>query len=147
MARTQQIALTARPRTYTTPGSDRLPTTPAQDHLRFLRDDEVCPNTDNAYPAGLAARWKPLERSEFNWREVTAALFGQFLAFVHSGGLPGTTRIGEPGSGGRSSSMQSPAAAAAGAGTEKRLPLLPIQARSALRSALDKATGPLSGEH
>jgi hypothetical protein len=37
-------------------------------------------------------------------------------------------------------------AAVAGAGTGKRVPLLPIQTRGAHQCALDRATGPRSGE-
>lgn len=96
MARTQRIALTEGFDTYTVIGADYLPIGPAEEFLQFLRDDEASPNTVKAYAAGLAAWWTVLEHTNTDWREITTSLFGQFLAYLRTGDLPGTTRIGEP---------------------------------------------------
>jgi site-specific recombinase XerD len=96
MARTQRIALTDRPDTYTVLGADHLPVDPAEEYLQFLRDDAASPNTVKAYAAGLAAWWTLLEYTGTDWREVSTAMFGQFLAYLRSGDLPGTARIGAP---------------------------------------------------
>ncbi|WP_158089858.1 site-specific integrase, partial [Mycobacterium kyorinense] len=96
MARTQRIALTDRPDTYTVLGADHLPIDPAEEYLQFLRDDAASPNTVKAYAAGLAAWWTLLEHTGTDWRDVSTAMFGQFLTYLRSGDLPGTARIGAP---------------------------------------------------
>ena len=111
MARTQRIALTDRPDTYTVLGRDGLPIGPAEEYLQFLRDDQASPNTVKAYAAGLSAWWKLLEHTEVDWREVSTALFGQFLVFLRTGDLPGNARIGEPEGGLSPASVQLRAAA------------------------------------
>ncbi|ORW08118.1 tyrosine-type recombinase/integrase [Mycolicibacter longobardus] len=111
MARTQRIALTDAPDTYTVLGCDGLPIGPAEEYLQFLRDDQASPNTVKAYAAGLASWWKLLEHTGVDWREVSTALFGQFLVFLRSADLPGTARIGEPEGGLSPASVQLRAAA------------------------------------
>ncbi len=96
MSRTQRIALTDRPDTYTVLGADGLPICAAEEFLQFLRDDEASPNTVKAYAAGLAAWWTVLEHTGTDWREISTGLFGQFLAYLRTGDLPGTARIGAP---------------------------------------------------
>ena len=111
MARTQRIALTDRPDTYTVLGRDGLPIGPAEEYLQFLRDDQASPNTVKAYAAGLSAWWKLLEHTEVDSREVSTALFGQFLVFLRTGDLAGNARIGEPEGGLSPASVQLRAAA------------------------------------
>jgi hypothetical protein len=96
MARTQRIALAGGPDTYTVVGVDELPIGPAEEFLQFLRDDDASPNTVKAYAAGLAAWWTLLEHTGTGWCEITTSLFGQFLAYLRSGDLPRTARIGAP---------------------------------------------------
>lgn len=96
MARTQRIALTGSPDTYTVLGSDHLPIPPAEEYLQFLRDDSASPNTVKAYATGLATWWTLLEHTSTDWSDVSTALFGQFLAYLRTGDLPGTSRIGAP---------------------------------------------------
>ncbi|WP_458317560.1 tyrosine-type recombinase/integrase [Mycolicibacterium brisbanense] len=96
MSRTQRVALTDRPDTFTVVGADGLPIGAAEEFLQFLRDDEASPNTVKAYAAGLAAWWTVLEHTGTDWREVSTGLFGQFLAYLRTGDLPGTARIGAP---------------------------------------------------
>jgi integrase len=96
MARTQRIALAGQPDTYTVLGADHLPIAAAEEHLQFLRDDTASPNTVKAYAAGLAAWWTLLEYTGTDWREISTAMFGQFLAYLRTGDLPGTARIGAP---------------------------------------------------
>ncbi|OBG81716.1 transposase [Mycobacterium sp. E802] len=96
MARTQRIALTDQPDTYTVLGADHLPIAAAEEFLQFLRDDTASPNTVKAYAAGLAAWWTLLEHTGTDWREISTAMFGQFLAYLRTGDLPGTARIGAP---------------------------------------------------
>jgi site-specific recombinase XerD len=96
MARTQRIALTGAPDTYTVLGRDHLPIPAAEEYLQFLRDDGASPNTVKAYAAGLAAWWTVLDHAGIDWREVTTALFGQFLSYLRTGDLPGAARIGAP---------------------------------------------------
>jgi hypothetical protein len=45
----------------------------------------------------LAAWWTVLEHTGTDWRQITTRLFGDFLAYLRTGDLPGTARIGEPG--------------------------------------------------
>lgn len=47
-----------------------------------------------AYAAGLAAWWTVLDHTGTDWREISTALFGQFLAYLRTGDLPGAARIG-----------------------------------------------------
>ncbi|WP_460353657.1 tyrosine-type recombinase/integrase [Mycobacterium sp. ZZG] len=96
MARTQRIALAEDTDTFTVVGPDFLPIDPAEEFLQFLRDDEASPNTVKAYAAGLAAWWTVLEHTGTDWREISTSLFGQFLAYLRTGDLPGTARIGAP---------------------------------------------------
>ncbi|AYE99581.1 transposase (plasmid) [Mycobacterium paragordonae] len=96
MSRTQRVAVTDRPDTYTVLGADGLPVRAAEEFLQFLRDDEASPNTVKAYAAGLAAWWTVLEHTGTDWREISTGLFGQFLAYLRTGDLPGTARIGAP---------------------------------------------------
>lgn len=96
MARTQRIALADQPDTYTVLGADRLPIAAAEEFLQFLRDDTASPNTVKAYAARLAAWWTLLEHTRTDWREISTAMFGQFLAYLRTGDLPGTARIGAP---------------------------------------------------
>lgn len=90
MARTQRIALAEDTDTFTVVGPDFLPIDPAEEFLQFLRDDEASPNTVKAYAAGLAAWWTVLEHTGTDWREISTSLFGQFLAYLRTGDLPGT---------------------------------------------------------
>ena len=96
MARTQRIALAGTDDTYTVIGADYLPIGPAEEFLQFLRDDAASPNTVKAYAAGLAAWWTVLEHTNTDWREISTGLFGRFLAYLRTGDLPGTARIGAP---------------------------------------------------
>ncbi|MBN7448369.1 site-specific integrase, partial [Mycobacteroides abscessus] len=96
MARTQRITLTGRAHTYTVLGQDHLPIAPVTEYLQFLRDDQASPNTLRAYAAGLAAWWNLLEETNTGWTDVTTALFGEFLTYLRTGDLPGTSRIGPP---------------------------------------------------
>ena len=96
MARTQRIALTGAPDTYTVLGPDHLPIEAAEQYLQFLRDDGASPNTVKAYAAGLAAWWTVLEHTGTDWQDISTSLFGQFLAYLRTGDLPGTARIGAP---------------------------------------------------
>ena len=96
MARTQRIAVTGAPDTFTVLGPDHLPIAAAEEYLQFLRDDDASPNTVKSYAAGLAQWWTVLEHTGTDWREVTTGLFGQFLAYLRTGDLPGTARIGAP---------------------------------------------------
>lgn len=96
MARTQRIALTDAPDTYTVLGPDHLPIEAAEEYLQFLRDDGSSPNTVKAYAADLAAWWTVLEHTGTDWQDISTSLFGQFLAYLRTGDLPGTARIGAP---------------------------------------------------
>ncbi|MFT9526352.1 tyrosine-type recombinase/integrase [Mycobacteroides abscessus subsp. abscessus] len=96
MARTQRITLAGRAPTYTVLGQDHLPIAPVSEYLQFLRDDQASPNTLRAYAAGLAAWWNLLEETNTEWTDVTTALFGEFLTYLRTGDLPGTSRIGPP---------------------------------------------------
>lgn len=96
MARTQRIAMDGATDTFTVLGPDHLPIAAAEEYLQFLRDDDASPNTVKSYAAGLAQWWTLLEHTGTDWREVTTGLFGQFLAYLRTGDLPGTARIGAP---------------------------------------------------
>lgn len=96
MARTQRIALADGPDTFTVLGVDHLPIGAVEEYLQFLRDDEASPNTVKAYARGLAAWWTVLEHTGTDWQQISTGLFGQFLAYLRTGDLPGTARIGAP---------------------------------------------------
>jgi integrase/recombinase XerD len=96
MARVQRVSFADRPHTYTVVGSDKLPVAPAREYLRFLADGGASPNTVRAYAYGLAAWWTLLEHAGSPWDDFPTSLFGQFLAYLRTGDLPGTSRIGEP---------------------------------------------------
>jgi hypothetical protein len=51
------------------------------------------PNTVRACAYGLPAWWTLLEHTGAFWDEFPTSLFGQFLAYLRSGGLPDTARI------------------------------------------------------
>jgi integrase len=96
VARVQRLGFADRPHTYTVVGDDRLPIPQAREYLRFLSDGGASPNTLRAYAYGLAAWWTMLEHTGTSWDNFPTSLFGQFLAYLRTGDLPGTTRIGEP---------------------------------------------------
>lgn len=94
MAAVQRIVTGSGPATYTVVGPDHLPIRVAEDYLAFLRAGEMSPHTVRAYAAGLAAWFSLLEAGGHPWQEIPASLFGQFLAYLRTGDLPGTPRIG-----------------------------------------------------
>lgn len=96
MARVQRMSFAGRPHTYTVVGEDRLPIPQAREYLRFLSDGGASPNTVRSYAYGLAAWWTLLDHTGVCWDDFPTSLFGQFLAYLRTGDLPGTTRIGEP---------------------------------------------------
>ena len=97
MAKAQRVALIGAPDTWTVTGADYLPVEPAEEFLQFLRDDLASPNTVKAYAAGLAAWWTLLEHTGTGWADFPTSLFGQHLAYLRTGDLPGVARIGAPG--------------------------------------------------
>jgi hypothetical protein len=72
-------------------GADKLPIPQAREDLRFLSDGGASPNTVRAYAYGLAAWWTVLEQTGASWDDFPTSLFGQFLAYLRTGDLPGTT--------------------------------------------------------
>jgi integrase/recombinase XerD len=106
VARVQRLSFADRPHTYTVVGADKLPIPQAREYLRFLSDGGASPNTVRAYAYGLAAWWTVLEHTGASWDDFPTSLFGQFLAYLRTGDLPGTTRIGEPGQAMADSSLQ-----------------------------------------
>lgn len=96
MARVQRLRFANRPAAYTVVGADRLPVAPAREYLKFLSDGGASPNTVRTYAYGLAAWWTLLEHTGCVWDDFPTSLFGQFLAYLRSGDLPGTARIGPP---------------------------------------------------
>lgn len=96
VAQVQRVRFADRPPTYTVVGADKLPVAPAREYLTFLRNQGSSPNTLRAYAYGLAAWWTVLEGTGTAWDDFPTSLFGQFLAYLRTGDLPGVTRIGEP---------------------------------------------------
>lgn len=96
MARTQRVTFCDAPDTYTVVGADHLPVPAVLEFLQFLRNDAASPHTVRAYAAGLAGWWTVLEHTGTDWRDISTRLFGDFLAYLRTGDLPGTVRIGEP---------------------------------------------------
>lgn len=92
----QRVRFSDRPPTYTVVGADLLPVAPAREYLTFLRHEGASPNTVRAYAYGLAAWFTVLEDTGTPWDDFPTSLFGQFLAYLRSGDLPGMARIGEP---------------------------------------------------
>ncbi|WP_079632556.1 tyrosine-type recombinase/integrase [Mycobacteroides abscessus] len=111
MARVQRLCFPDAPTTYTVVGADRLPVAPAREYLKFLLDGGASPNTVRAYAYGLAAWWTLLEHTGAHWDDFPTSLFGQFLAYLRTGDLPGTARIGAPAQVLAESSLQPRAAA------------------------------------
>lgn len=95
MAQVQRLAFADRSHSYTVVGADRLPVAPAREYLRFLVDSGASPHTVRAYAYGLAAWWTLLEHTNADWDDFPTSLFGQFLRYLRTGDLPGTSRIGE----------------------------------------------------
>ncbi len=96
VAQVQRVRFEDRPPTYTVVGVDKLPVAPAREYLTFLRNQGGSPNTLRAYAYGLAAWWTVLEGTGTAWDDFPTSLFGQFLAYLRTGDLPGVARIGEP---------------------------------------------------
>lgn len=96
VAQVQRVRFEDRPPTYTVVGVDKLPVAPAREYLTFLRNQGGSPNTLRAYAYGLAAWWTVLEGTGAAWDDFPTSLFGQFLAYLRTGDLPGVARIGEP---------------------------------------------------
>lgn len=92
----QRLTLADRSHSYAVVGADKLPIAPAREYLRFLRERGASPNTVRSYAYGLAAWWTLLEHIGTSWDDFPTSLFGQFLAYLRTGDLPGTARIGEP---------------------------------------------------
>lgn len=106
MARVQRVQFPDRPHTFIVVGADLLPVAPAREYLRYLTDSGSSPNTVRGYAYGLAAWWTVLEHTGQRWDDFPTSLFGQFLAYLRSGDLPGTARIGEPQAAMAASSLQ-----------------------------------------
>lgn len=96
MARVQRVSFSDQSHTYTVVGHDKLPIPQAHEYLRFLRDGGASPNTVRSYAYGLAAWWTLLEHTGICWNDFPTSLFGQFLAYLRTGDLPATARIGAP---------------------------------------------------
>ncbi|SHT51779.1 Putative transposase/integrase [Mycobacteroides abscessus subsp. abscessus] len=111
MAGVQRISVAGNPDTYTVVGADYLPIAPVAEYLQFLRDDQASPHTVRAYAAALATWWDLLEHNEVDWTAITTVTFGEFLTYLRTGDLPGTARIGPPGTWLAASSVQQRAAA------------------------------------
>jgi integrase/recombinase XerD len=94
VAAVQRLRFADRPHTYSVVGDDKLPIPQAREYLRFLSDGGASPNTVRAYAYGLAAWWTLLEHTGASWDDFPTSLFGQFLAYLRTGDLPGTGRIG-----------------------------------------------------
>jgi len=111
MAHTQRVTFRDAPNTYTVVGADHLPVPAVLEYLQFLRNDAASPHTIRAYAAGLAAWWTVLEHTGTDWRDISTPLFGDFLAYLRTGDLPGTVRIGPQSARCSPASMQLRAAA------------------------------------
>ena len=96
MARVQRLTFADRSHTYTVVDEDNLPVSQAREYLRFLGDQGASPNTVRAYAYGLAAWWTLLDHTGASWDDFPTSLFGQFLAYLRTGDLPGPARIGKP---------------------------------------------------
>lgn len=107
----QRLRFPDRPHAYTVVGDDKLPIPQAREYLRFLSDGGASPNTVRAYAYGLAAWWTVLDHTGASWEDFPTSLFGQFLGYLRTGDLPGTSRIGEPEQSMAESSLQPRAAA------------------------------------
>lgn len=95
VAQVQRLSFADRSHSYTVIGADKLPIAPAREYLRFLVDSGASPHTVRAYAYGLAAWWTLLEHTHTAWDDFPTSLFGQFLRYLRTGDLPGTSRIGE----------------------------------------------------
>lgn len=81
-------------RTYTVIGDDFLPIAPADRYLKFLVDDAASPHTIRSYATGLAAWFRYLHLTGHRWDDFEPVVFGGFLAWLRTGDLPGTSRVG-----------------------------------------------------
>lgn len=106
VAAVQLLRFPDRAQTYSVVGANLLPIVPAREYLRFLVDGGASPNTVRNYAYGLAAWWTLLEHTGAAWDDFPTSLFGQFLAYLRTGDLPGTSRIGEARKGMAESSLQ-----------------------------------------
>lgn len=96
MARVQRLSFADQSHCYTVVGADKLPIAPAREYLLFLVDNGASPHTVRAYAYGLASWWTLLEHTGTAWDDFPTSLFGQFLRYLRTGDLPGTSRIGKP---------------------------------------------------
>lgn len=90
----QRVQFADRPHTFIVVGQDLMPVAPAREYLRYLTDSGSSPNTVRGCAYELAAWWTVLEHADTRWDDFPTSLFGQFLAYLRSGDLPGTARIG-----------------------------------------------------
>lgn len=90
----QRVVSASNATTYTLIDDGFLPVSPVNDYLRFLTDDGASPHTRRAYATGLAAWFNWLHVTGNEWNAVTSSMFGDYLAWLRSGVLPGEARIG-----------------------------------------------------
>lgn len=94
MAASVRPLLIGGERSWTVTDTAGLPIVPAERYLAFLRSDDRSPNTVRSYARGLAEWWTVLEASGVAWDGLTRTVFGDFLAYLRTGDLPGVDRIG-----------------------------------------------------
>lgn len=111
MAKVQRVRFADDSVSHTVVDASGLPVAPAREYLRFLADSGASPNTVRTYATGLAMWWSVLEHTGHGWDDFPTGLFGQYLAFVRHGDLPGASRIGELPASAPSSTVQTRAAA------------------------------------
>jgi site-specific recombinase XerD len=96
MAIALRVVLPDRRVTYTVLSRDGLPVDPVEQYLEHLRAELAPTNTVRSYVRGLAAWWTVLEHTSTPWDDFPGKLFGDFLNYLRSGDLPGTSRISPP---------------------------------------------------
>lgn len=92
--RTQRVTRADGTTYVTVIGEDFMPVVPADRYLRFLVDDDASPHTVRSYAAGLAAWFRYLHLTDQRWDDFEPVVFGEFLAWLRTGDLPGTPRVG-----------------------------------------------------
>lgn len=94
--RTQRVLETDGTAGVTVIGSDFMPIPAVAGYLDFLRLDGASPNTIKSYARGLAVWLDYLERVETPWDQIKGKQFGEWVAWLRTGDLPGDLRLGTP---------------------------------------------------
>lgn len=94
--RTQRVVRPDGSVSVTVIGADFMPVPAVAEYLDFLRLDGASPNTIRAYARGLATWFDYLDRRDLAWDSFSGLDFGHWTAWLRTGDLPDTLRIGPP---------------------------------------------------